>query len=79
MVYMSAGRMSRNAASIVNRTNVCGGPKKGGLAPSVGLFLSSNPNLIGATNTQYGLVCRPNLTIQTQKYGYRATHGGNMG
>ena len=78
MVYMSGSKMSRNAASIVNRPT-CGGPKKGGLAPSIGWFLYSNPNLIGATNTQYGLVCRPNLTIQTQSYGYRATIGGNMG
>ena len=75
---MSGSKMSRNAASIVNRPT-CGGPKKGGLAPSIGWFLYSNPNLIGATNTQYGLVCRPNLTIQTQSYGYRATIGGNMG
>ena len=79
MVYMSGSRNARTQASIVNRTNVCGGPKKGGLAPSVGMFLDSNPSLIGATNTQYGLTCRPNLTIQTQKYGYRATIGGNMG
>ena len=80
MVYMSGSKAARNQASICNRTNVCGGgSKKGGLAPSVGLFISSNPNLIGATNTQYGLVCRPNLTIQTQSYGYRATIGGNMG
>jgi hypothetical protein len=79
MVYYSGSRSARNAASICNRTNTCGGPKKGGLAPSIGFFLSSNPNLIGATNTQYGLVCRPNLTIQTQSYGYRATIGGNMG
>jgi copper homeostasis protein CutC len=79
MVYMSGSKAARNQASLVNRTNICGGPKKGGLAPSVGLFISSNPNLIGATNTQYGLVCRPNLTIQTQSYGYRATIGGNMG
>lgn len=78
MVYMSGGKMARNQASIVNRPT-CGGPKKGGLAPTVGWYLYSNPNLIGATNTQYGLTCRPNLTIQTQKYGYRATHGGNMG
>jgi hypothetical protein len=78
MVLMNAGKAARNAASIVNRPN-CGGIKKGGLAPSVGWYLSSNPNLIGATNTQYGLVCRPNFTIQTQSYGYRATHGGNMG
>jgi hypothetical protein len=79
MVYMSAGRSARNAASICNRTNTCGGVKKGGLAPTIGWILNSNPNLIGATNTQYGLVCRPNLTIQTQSYGYRATIGGNMG
>jgi len=78
MVYMSGSRMSRNAASIVNRPT-CGGPKKGGLAPTVGWFLYSNPNLIGATNTQYRLSCVPNRTVQTQKYGYRATHGGNMG
>jgi hypothetical protein len=76
---MNAGRAARNQASIVNRTNICGGPKKGGLAPSIGWFLYSNPNLIGVTNTQYGLVCRPNLTIQTQSYGYHATIGGNMG
>ena len=79
MVLMNSARSARNAASIVNRTNVCGGNKKGGLAPSVGWYLSSNPNLIGATNTQFGLLCIPNRTIQTQSYGYRATHGGNMG
>jgi hypothetical protein len=80
MVYMSGSRAARNQSSIVNRTNTCGGgAKKGGLAPTVGLFLSSNPNLIGATNTQFGLRCIPNTTIQTQSYGYRATIGGNMG
>ena len=79
MVYMSGSKNARNSASIVNRTNVCGGPKKGGLAPSVGWFLYSNPNFIGATNTQYGLKCIPNRTVQTQQYGYRATISGNMG
>jgi hypothetical protein len=78
MVYMGGSKMSRNAASIVNRPT-CGGEKKSGLAPSVGWFMTSNPNMIGATNTQYGLMCIPNRTIQTQSYGYRATHGGNMG
>ena len=76
---MNASKNARNAASIVNRTNICGGLKKSGLAPSIGWFMSSNPGLIGATNTQYGLVCMPNRTVQTQKYGYHATHGGNMG
>ncbi len=63
---MSGGKAARNQASIVNRTNTCGGNKKAGLAPTVGLFLSSNPNLIGATNTQYGLVCRGNFTNPSQ-------------
>jgi hypothetical protein len=75
---MSGSRASRNQSSIVNRTNVCGGNKKAGLAPTVGWFMSSNPWLIRAPHS-VPLVCRPNLTIQTQKYGYRATIGGNMG
>ena len=74
---MNAGKMARNAASIVNRPT-CGGEKKSGLAPSVGWFMTSNPNMIGATNTQFGLLCIPNRTIQTQQYGYRATRTGRM-
>lgn len=66
MVYYSGSRAARNAASIVNRTNVCGGQKKGGLAPTIGVFMSSNPNMIGATNTQYGLVCTGNFTNASQ-------------
>jgi len=63
---MSGSRAARNQASLVNRTNVCGGNKKGGLAPTIGAFISSNPNLIGATNTQYGLVCVGNFTNPSQ-------------
>jgi len=63
---MSGSKMARNTASIVNRTNICGGNKKGGLAPTIGAFISSNPNLIGATNTQFGLVCRGNYTNSSQ-------------
>ena len=77
MVLMSAGKMARNAASIVNRPT-CGGVKKAGTAPRVGWYLSSNVNLRGAPQT-LPLICVPNRTIQTQKYGYSATHGGNMG
>ena len=77
MVYMSGGKMARNAASITNRPT-CGGNSKAGTAPRVGLFLSSNTMLMGAPQS-VPLVCRPNYTIQTQKYGYHATHGGNMG
>ena len=78
MVYMSGSRNARNSASIVNRTNICGGSKKAGTAPRVGWFLSNNPMLIGAPQRN-PVVCVPNLTRQTQKYGYRATIGGNMG
>ena len=65
MVYYSGSRMARNAASITNRPT-CGGNKKAGLAPTVGAFISSNPNLIGATNTQYGLVCMGNYSNPSQ-------------
>ena len=78
MVLMNASKAARNQASIVNRTNICGGNKKGGTAPRVGWFLSSNPMLIGAPQT-VPLFCIPNTTTQTQKYGYKATIGGNMG
>ena len=66
MVLSNGPRVVRNQSSLVNRTNICGGQKKGGLAPTVGTFLSSNPNLIGATNTQYGLVCVGNFTNPSQ-------------
>uniref|UniRef100_A0A6C0ISY5 Uncharacterized protein n=1 Tax=viral metagenome TaxID=1070528 RepID=A0A6C0ISY5_9ZZZZ len=79
MVLMNASRNARNAASITNRPTCGGSAKKSGLAPTVGWFMSSNPNMIRATNTQFGLICIPNRTVQTQKYGYHATHGGNMG
>ena len=78
MVYMSGSRAARNQSSLVNRTNICGGNKKAGLAPRVGWYLSSNTMLIGAPQT-IPRFCIPNRTIQTQSYGYRATHGGNMG
>lgn len=62
---MNAGRMARNAASLINRPT-CGGIKKAGLAPTIGHFLSSNPNLIGAVNTQFGLVCIGNFSNPSQ-------------
>ncbi len=78
MVYMSGSRNARNQASIIVRTNVCGGPKKAGLAPRVGWFLSSQPFLLRAPQN-VPLFCIPNRTIQTQQYGYRATISGHMG
>ena len=79
MVLMSGAKMARNQASIINR-ETCGGNKKGGLSPSIGNFLSSNPSLIGSRNTQWsgGLrpVCNPvPARHPTQRYGYRATLG----
>jgi hypothetical protein len=65
MVYMSGSRMARNTASITNRPT-CGGSKKAGLAPTVGAYISSNPNLIRGTNTQYGLVCIGNYSNPSQ-------------
>ena len=79
MVLYYAGKSASHAASICNRTNTCGGgSKKAGIAPRVGWYLSSNVNLRGAPQS-LPLICVPNRTIQTQKYGYSATHGGNMG
>lgn len=66
MVLMNSAKAARNQASLVNRTNICGGSKKGGLAPSVGWYLSSNPNMIGATNTQFGMVCMGNYSNASQ-------------
>ena len=75
---MSGSRNARNQASITNRPT-CGGPKKAGLAPSSGFwYMQNNPLLKGSVLTM-PLVCVPNTTIQTQKYGYRATIGGNIG
>jgi hypothetical protein len=78
MVYMSGAKMSRNASAICNRTNTGGGVKKAGIAPSIGWFMSSNPSLIGAPQS-VPLFSIPNRTVQTQRTGYRATIGGNMG
>lgn len=75
---MSGSKNARYSASICNRTNVCGGIKKSGIASRIGLFMQSNPNLIRAQQSK-PTTCVVSKTIQTQQYGYRATHGGNMG
>ncbi len=65
MVLSNAAKDARMQALIVNRPT-CGGNIKGGLAPTVGAFLSSNANLIRATNTQFGLVCTGNFSNPSQ-------------
>jgi len=39
---MSGSKSARNAASICNRTNICGGMKKAGLAPMSGFYFMSS-------------------------------------
>ena len=62
---MNAAKAARNQASIINRPT-CGGKKKGGLAPTIGTFLSSNPSLLRTTHTQLGLVCMGNDSNPSQ-------------
>jgi hypothetical protein len=66
MVLSNGPKVVRNISSLINRPNCGGSSKKGGLAPSVGAYVSSNPNMIGATNTQYGLKCVGNFTNSSQ-------------
>ncbi len=77
MVYYSGSRNARMASSITNRPT-CGGNAKAGVAPRVGWYLSNNTSIRGAPQS-VPLICRPNFTIQTQKYGYSATRRGSMG
>ena len=82
MVLSNGTKSARRQQSIVNRTNTCGGNKKAGMAPTIGHFLSSNPNLIRAITTgPKNVDCRLipgyiSTTVQTQHRGYRATLGG---
>jgi hypothetical protein len=78
MVYMSGAKAARNQASLVNRTNICGGMKKAGLAPTVGWYLSSNTQLTRAPHT-IPLVCVGNYSHSTNSYGYKATLSPTLG
>ena len=76
MVLLNASKNARHSASIINRPT-CGGDKKAGLSPSIGWFLTSNVKTRRAVNTLFGMTCLGSLskTVQTQRYGYRATLG----
>jgi hypothetical protein len=78
MVLMNSSKMARHAASIIALPTCGGTAKKAGTAPRVGWYLSSQPFLLRAPQT-VPLMCHINKTVQTQKVGYRATIGGNMG
>ncbi len=77
MVLSNASKRARNQDSIVNRTNVCGGPKKAGTAPRVGFYLDNNVKLTRAPQNN-PKVCVPNTTVQTQPIGYAATRTGRL-
>uniref|UniRef100_A0A6C0E3E0 Uncharacterized protein n=1 Tax=viral metagenome TaxID=1070528 RepID=A0A6C0E3E0_9ZZZZ len=75
MVYMSGSTRARHTSSITNLPT-CGGDKKGGLAPTgTSFFLSSNPNSIGTTNTQFGLICCGNYSTPAQSTVRRVMRG----
>jgi hypothetical protein len=75
MVLMSAGTRARHTASITNLPT-CGGDKKGGLAPTgTSFFLSSNPNMIRATNTKFGVICCGNYSNPSQSAVRSVMHG----
>jgi hypothetical protein len=74
MVY-SGSNLGRHKDSITNRPT-CGGDKKGGLAPTgTSFFVTSNPNNIGATNTQFGLICLGNYSSPSQSVVRRVMRG----
>lgn len=75
MVLMNASKNARNAQSIINRTNVCGGVKKGGLASRIGVLAANLSAYNQATNTQFGLVCKGNYTNASQTTWRRARRG----
>ena len=78
-MVLSGSKRTSNISSIVNKGNTCGGVKKSGTGPSVGLFLSSRRGQLPRAQLSVPLKCVVSKTVQTQRYGYRATHGGNMG
>ena len=79
MVYMSGAKSARHTDSIVHRTNVCGGPKKAGTAPSSATFyLNSKQGRLTGAPQSVPRFCISNRTTQTQSTGYYATLSSNM-
>jgi hypothetical protein len=76
MALMVGRGRARYNNLIANRTNVCGGVKKAGLANLSGFpsVMSLNHNL-ARVQTKRSDVCVISSVIQTQRIGYRATLG----
>jgi len=75
MVLMNGSKNARLQASIINRTDVCGGIKKGGLAPRTGVLAANLQAYNNATNTQFGLKCIGNFSNSSQSTYRRAVRG----
>jgi len=80
MVLSNSAKSARHQTSIINRPTCGGTSKKGGLAPMTTLSAAVNLKHVRARiqTTVRDQVCMPVRTIQTQQYGYRATHSGRM-
>jgi|688.fasta_scaffold1680286_2 hypothetical protein len=82
MAYMSGSKMARNTSSIINRPT-CGGNKKVGLSPTIGVNSANLSAYRRAPNSGpqggYSRFCvtdNINTTLRpTQQIGYRATLG----
>ena len=72
---MNSAKSARNQASLVNRTNICGGVKKGGLRSSIANLSANQSAYSNATNSQYGLFCFGNFTNSSQTTYRRAVRG----
>ena len=76
MVLSNASKSARNQASLINRTNVCGGNKKAGIPSRIGY----NQLSVGKSGcNSRAATCLPTKCVvfkitQTQRYGYHAIH-----
>ena len=62
--YMQGSSRARSTGALINRTNTCGGVKKGGLSPTVGVdaTVGSNVRRRGITQQQYVFTCPASYT-----------------
>ncbi len=74
MVLLGASKSARHQASLVNRPTCGGTAKKMGLPSTIGRPFSGLH--FYRTSHLMSMICVASKTIQTQRYGYRATLGG---
>lgn len=77
MVLLNAAKAARNIAKTVNLPNCGGTSKKAGLAPTIGVYMSSPTYRLRVKTTQLNDKCdHKGNRHPTQMVGYRATLGG---